>query len=284
MNKSVPLLAGKSVTWLERVSRLWSLRSRYTNFYDWLLSIYQRALMRFPALPLPGRERVRQVRLKGIPAPFYVRLGTTDWYVFEEIFFDAVYAPLIEGAGREVRQIIDLGANTGFSTRLWQITFPEARIIAVEPDSANLEMCRLNLPDEGSGNRSALVVRACVSGVARKVSLDRSRGSWRFTMHEANGAVEELIEARTLQQIMYECGMEGTIDLIKCNIEGAEEEVFAHCAEWIGRVRRMAVQVHHPYTSARLLEDLARSGARLNLYHSMDCEAGSKLLFLERSV
>jgi FkbM family methyltransferase len=277
-------LVGKSVTWRERVSRLWSHRGRYTEFHDWLLSLYHRALMRFPALPLPGRGRVLSVHLKGMPESFYVRLGTTDWYVLEEIFFSRVYDPLINDTGSEVRQIIDLGANTGFSTRLWQIKFPGAMIVAVEPDSANIEMCRLNLAGEDSHNHLQLV-RACVSGIARQVSLDRSRGSWRFTMHEAAGiAEEELIEARTLQQIMNECGIVGTVDLIKCNIEGAEEEVFAHCAEWIGRVRRMGVQVHHPYTSARLLEDLERAGARFNLYHSMDCEAGSQLLFLEQEM
>lgn len=266
--------------WRERLSRLWRLRNRYAHFRDWLLGLYHRALMRSPGLPLPGRERVRRVHLKGVAEPFYVRLGTPDWYVFEEVFFDVVYDPLIQQAGSEVRQIIDLGANAGFTTRLWQMKFPEAAIIAVEPDAANLEMCGLNLLDKE--NRPQLV-RACVSGVERKVALDRSGGSWRFTMHEAEGPEEELIEARTLSQIMLDCGMSGTIDFIKCNIEGAEEEVFAQCAEWIGRVRRMAVQVHHPYTGARLLEDLERAGARMRLYHSMDCEAGSQLLFLEQS-
>jgi len=283
MNKSAPLPTGKSVPWRERLSRLWRLKNRYAHFRDWLLSLYHRALMRFPRIPLPGRERVRRVHLEGVAEPFYVRLGTTDWYVFEEIFFDAVYEPLIRRAGGgEVRQVIDLGANTGFTTRLWQMKFPGATILAVEPDAANLEMCRLNLLDNGLRNRPQLV-RACVSGVPRQVALDRSGGSWRFTMHEAEGSEEELIEARTLHQIMLDCGIEGTIDLIKCNIEGAEAEVFSHCAEWIGRVRRMAVQVHHPYTDTGLLEDLERAGARMRLYHSMDCEAGSKLLFLEQS-
>jgi hypothetical protein len=123
-----------------------------------------------------------------------------------------------------------------------------------------------------------------VAGVERRVGLDRTRGSWRFSMREAGEEEEEMVEARTLSQIMDECGMAGTIDLIKCNIEGAEEELFAHCAEWIGRVRRMGVQVHHPYTTERLLEDLRRAGSNFHLYHSMDCEAGSKLLFLEQAV
>lgn len=102
-------------------------------------------------------------------------------------------------------------------------------------------------------------------------------------MREASQTEDELIEALTLPQILTGRGMDGMIDLLKCNIEGAEEELFSHCAEWIGRVRRMAVQVHYPYTSERLLEDLRRAGAPQSLYHSMDCDAGSKLLFLEQN-
>jgi hypothetical protein len=82
---------------------------------------------------------------------------------------------------------------------------------------------------------------------------------------------------------MAECNMRGSIDILKCNIEGMEEELFAHCGEWIDRVGLLAVQVHHPYTTERLLEDLQRAGAPLTLYHRMECEAGSKLLFLESS-
>ncbi|HEY0321527.1 MAG TPA: FkbM family methyltransferase [Pyrinomonadaceae bacterium] len=264
------------------VRRLWRLRHKYEYFHNWLFSVYHRVLMRFPRLPLPGRQSILRVWLKGISEPFYVRLGTTDWYVLEEIFFDVVYDPLIKHAGVEVRQIIDLGANTGFSTRLWQSNFPEARIIAVEPDKANMQMCLRNLSGQREYSRPQLV-QACVAGVARCVSMDLSGGSWRFSMIEADPTQEELIEARTLPQIMAECGMQGKIDLVKCNIEGAEEEVFAHCDEWIGQVRRLAVQVHYPYTSARLLDDLKRAGASLKLYHSMDCEAGSKLLFLEQN-
>lgn len=281
MSVQVSSLSVKSVPWRDRLGRLWQLRTRYSHFHAWLLSIYNRALVRLEGLPLPFRQRVVALRLKGIPDPFYVRLGTTDWYVLEEIFFDAVYDPLIERAGLETRQIIDLGANTGFSARLWRMRFPGARIIAVEPDASNIAMCRLNLSLK-EGDRRLQLVEACVSGTERRVALDRSRGSWRFSMTEASEAEDGLIDARTLPQIMAECGMEGAVDFIKCNIEGAEAEVFAHCRDWIGLVRRLAVQVHHPYTSERLLEDLRRAGSSLKLYHSMDCEAGSKLLFLEQ--
>lgn len=278
-----PLSSVTKRTGLSRsIKRLLSLRSRYASSHHWLLSIYHRVLMRFPRLPLPSRNRAVRVFLKGSAEPFYVRLGTSDWYVLEEIFFDEVYAPLLKRNGGSVRQIIDLGANTGFSTRFWQINFPEASIIAVEPDDANLRMCDLNiLPQNGSSRMR--VLQACVLGTPRRVTLDRTPHSWGFMVREAKGAQEDLIEGFTVSQIMADCSVEGDVDIIKCNIEGAEEEVFARCEEWIDRVRLLAVQVHEPYTSEQFLEDLKRAGASMNLYHTMDCEEGSKLLFLERS-
>lgn len=281
MNKGAPSHTSKAARLRSGVKRLWSLRHRYTYFRDWLFSIYHRLLMRLPRLPLPARHSVRRVRLKGIEEPFYVRLGTTDWYVLEEIFFDVTYQPLVERITGEVRQIIDLGANTGFSTRLWQLQFPDARIIAVEPDGENMKMCRLNILN-GTENPPQLV-QACVSGVARQVSLDRTEGSWRFTMREATQSETELIPALTLQQIMDECRMHGTIDFIKCNIEGAEAEVFARCGGWIGQVKKLAIQLHPPYTLERLQEDLRRSGGHFTPFEVAYCDDGSEMVFLEQS-
>lgn len=269
--------------WRRTFGNLWRRRHGYRYFRDWLLSIYHRAVLRFRSFPLPGRLSVCRVWIKGVPEPFYVRLGTTDWYVLEEIYLDNVYAPLVDDPPNMVRQIVDLGANTGFSIRLWQMHFPSALIAAVEPDEANMRMCRQNILRDTADSRTRLV-QACVAATGRRVSLDRSAGAWGFIMREASPQEEEIVEARTLPQILAECEMEGTIDLLKCNIEGAESEVFANCGDWINRVRRLAVQVHLPYTPEKFLEDLDRSGSRLAIYHSMDYADGSKLLFMEQSV
>lgn len=141
------------------LSRLWSLRSHYAHKQDWLRSIYNRVLLHFPSLPLPGRNLLRQVRLKRIREPFYVRMNTTDWYVLEEIFIDRVYAPAISNEIQDVRYVIDLGANTGFSVRLWQMAYPLAGIIAVEPDASNLKMCRQNA---FAGRGQLHLLQACV--------------------------------------------------------------------------------------------------------------------------
>jgi FkbM family methyltransferase len=263
------------------VRRLWSARSHYTYKSDWLYSIYHRALLHFPRLPLSGRQKLRQVWLNGIPEPFYIRMGTTDWYVLEEIFIDEVYEPVIRRAIHDVRTVVDLGANTGFSVRLWQQAYPSACIIAVEPDSANLQMCRRNA-FAGTGQTDQLCfVQACVGGRARMVSLDRNGGAWRFRVQEAAPS-DETLEALTLPEILERCQVNEAVDLLKCDIEGAEAEVFSNCAEWINRVRNLVIEVHSPYTKLHLIADLQRAGWLFEIYHCMACADDSELLFLKQ--
>jgi FkbM family methyltransferase len=208
-------------------------------------------------------------------------MGTTDWYVLEDIFMDHVYDPVIKRLAQDVRNVVDLGANTGFSTRLWQQTYPSARIIAVEPDAANVEMWHRNIVSKAEAIEPMLV-QACVAGSTRLVALDRSGGSWRFSMQDIDHANGESICAMTLTQILAKCGMEGPIDLLKCDIEGAESEVFANCTAWVNRVQSLVIELHTPYTSNHFLEDLGHAGKRFEVYHRISCNEHSDLLFLEQ--
>ena len=79
--------------------------------------------------------------------------------MLEEIFIRKVYQVVTE-ADLGVRQIVDLGANVGMTVRLWMQHFPDARIIAVEPDEANLGVCRANA---GGGHGRVVFLHACVA-------------------------------------------------------------------------------------------------------------------------
>jgi FkbM family methyltransferase len=266
----------------QTVSRLWRARRHYVTKRDWLLSFYHRALLYLPWLPLPWRNATRAVLLRGMREPLHLRLGTSDWYVLEEVFLDQVYEPINQRQLQDVRNILDLGANTGFTIRLWQMLYPGARIVAVEPDTKNLEMCKYNAL-ENTGLDRLKLVQACVAGSARSVFLDRSLGAWRFSMRDTGAPDAEPLPALTLPQIIELCAIDGPIDLLKCDIEGSEEEVFADCGGWIGQVKNMVVELHYPYSSERFLEDLRRGGAQFDVYYQDLTNVNSELLFLERT-
>jgi len=66
----------------------------------------------------------------------------------------------------------------------------------------------------------------------------------------------------------------GILDLLKCDIEGAEREVFAACDAWIGRVRCMVVEVHDGLGIPELAHALARAGGRFESVETGDPTVG----------
>ncbi len=50
------------------------------------------------------------------------------------------------------------------------------------------------------------------------------------------------------------------IDLLKCDIEGAEAELFKSSASWVGKVGVLAVECHGEFTAQRLIQELAEKG------------------------
>lgn len=248
-----------SLTHLKFIARRhFAERAHYAHSRDWLMSIYNRVLIHLPGVPLPGRHRIWAVRLPGTPQPLRLRLATSDWYSMEEAILGEEYAPLIRRNLTEVRQILDLGANVGMTVRLWQTLWPDARIVAVEPDPANLEMARSNaLPSA----HPPTFVHACVAGRSRVVHLDRSGDEYSFRMQDGEGSGER-IEALTVPDVCARGKLDGMIDLLKCDVEGAEAEIFANCGDWIHRVRHLAVEVHAPYNAELLLSDLNRAGVQ----------------------
>lgn len=232
-----------------RLARRIRSRRDYARSRDWAWSLYDRLLNSRPGHGLPGRGCVRPIELQGARGrPFLVRLGTSDIGVLQEIYVRREYDPvrsMLASAG----SIVDLGANIGISVRLWREVFPASRVVAVEPDPANLELCRRNNPDD----ESITWVAACVSARTGRVRLDRSGQPWSYRM--APGGAPDT-EALSMMDLLRLHAPAGPIDLLKCDIEGAEAELFVDCADWIHRVRHLIVEVHRPYSPEALAASL----------------------------
>jgi FkbM family methyltransferase len=233
-------------------------RHSFAGMRGWAWSLYDRALHRRLGARLPCRGDVRTVYLRGHDRPFFLRLGTSDWLVLKEIFMDGEYQELARVDPRSVHTVVDLGANVGLSVRLWQTMFPGSTIIAVEPDAENMAICRLNA--DGPLSPQPIFETCCIAGARRKVALDHSTSEWAYKMCDADGSAAT-IDALTIPDILARAGIDGPIDLLKCDIEGAEAELFASAAPWIDRVGTMIVELHAPYTHAEFRADLARAAS-----------------------
>jgi FkbM family methyltransferase len=234
-------------------------RKDHQTFGSWLCSEYMLLLDRLPNAPLPGRGCAFKSARVGAPRNIFCRQGTTDPMLLENIYLDHEYAELTEKISAPVRTVLDLGANVGYTVRLWQSTFPGCRVIAVEPDAGNLRVLCRNV-QAGPAPEHVDAIHAFAAGRPGTASLDRSGGAWGY--RKVDGAGAEAISAFTVDQILRESRFgSGAVDLLKCDIEGAEKEVFADCAGWIAGVRNLVVETHQGYAAADLLRDISRAGA-----------------------
>src|SRR5258708_9013367 len=113
---------------------LWQ-RLGFAGFLLYKIQILHRRLFRIRS---PFTLRSKYFRFK-----LLCRLGTSDLAVFWQIFVDREYRCLDQV--KQARFILDCGANVGYSAAYFLTRFPEAVLIAVEPDPDNCAMLEANL-------------------------------------------------------------------------------------------------------------------------------------------
>jgi FkbM family methyltransferase len=268
----------------ESLARRLAERKRFASLGSWLsfLRVQMSAKHKGAKSSSAG---VISLRLRSDPRPLLVRPGTSDGPVVKEIFLWDEYAPLLREVTGNVCTIIDLGSNIGLTVRLWQAHFPAARICAVEPDQGNAELLLKNacVPPLPAGGLPTLI-RACIAGTHGSVTLDRSGAEWGFSMRRNEAAPgSETIEAITLDTLLERFNhTTGDIDILKCDIEGAESEVIPKSASWLPRVRHLAIELHEPYTVDAFLRDIeAIAPGRFVVTHQAPGSPNS-LVFLKR--
>lgn len=272
------------------LSRLARARSQYSSPRSWLLSsYYQLQFLRPRSLPWSGKGR-QAIGLKG-RGRFFLRPRSSDWAVFNSIFFEGEYGFLLEQDLGEVKHVVDLGANIGMFCRWFQQKFPDCQIIAVEPDEANFASLLLNMRTRVSRRgrspnptKPNVYLKSCVVAFHRAVQLNRGQEAWSYSLQEASTAPEgELTATITMAEILASHLPPGAeIDLLKCDIEGSEAELFGECSGWIDRVRWIVVETHSPYLPEHFLRDLRANGGHFRTVKQVDIGWGLFVLLLER--
>jgi FkbM family methyltransferase len=209
------------------------------------------------------RPRVVDMRLRSFGTPISLRTHSSDISVLKELVLAGTYEGAVEQSAVGTAAIVDLGANTGLATRWLALRFPAARILAVEPEPDNVRLLRRNV--DALGDRVA-VVAACAGSRPRRVSLQSSAGSWAYRMQEA-GDGDAVVDVVPMATLLAMHGFDH-VDLLKCDVEGAERELFEDAGAWLHRIDLAVVECHDGYTSEDLRADAARGGVQT---HVVDC-------------
>jgi FkbM family methyltransferase len=230
-------------------------------------------------LHLAGRPGEFAIRAGGARFPLRGRRGGSDLSVFRQMYIDDGYRFLDDVI--EPRLILDLGANVGYASTRFLTRFPEARLIAVEPDPDNFRVLASNLAPYGDRARAVMgAVWSRPASLVAGTTPYRDGLDWSRQVEErAAGPGEAMMVAYTIGQLLEMAGT-ARISILKIDIEGAETMLFRDRNEWLDSVDNLAVELHEDtqFGSAQEALDHAIEGRPFDSFVRGECT------FLRRSI
>lgn len=175
---------------------------------------------------------------------------------FKEIFIDKIYKqPLVENP-----YIIDCGANIGMSVIYMKQQFPQAEIIAFEPDETNFSLLNKNINSFGYSN--VLLYKEAIwnENTTLQFSNESSMGS-KIEIDTTSNTIA--VKAVRLKDFLNR-----QVDFLKIDIEGAENVVLTDIADNLHFVKNMFLEYHGTFDQNKELVKMINiiSNAGFNFY------------------
>jgi len=185
--------------------------------------------------------------------PLTLHLAIGDFVVDELADLMAISEVLVGGEyavdGLAPATIVDVGSHIGASVVFFRDRYPDAEIIAVEPDPLSFAKLRTN-----TARLSKVELRNhAVADRNGEAPFHVASHGWSSSLLEPPGArCSTTIQVRTLDDVVGP----RSVGLLKLDIEGAEYEVL-RAFRGLGRVQAIAVEYHARASSASLAAFLA---------------------------
>ncbi len=196
-----------------------------------------------------------RLKLKGRYTPMSVKINGTKFLLsdaasfvamYEELFIKQIYA---FNSDKKDPLIIDCGANIGLGIASYKRVYPNARVIAFEPDNGIFEMLKSNVEAAGYSHVEIVKKAIWISNEPLKFVSD---GGLSGRLDEgASGERVITVEAQRLKEILNQ-----PVDLLKIDIEGAEHSVIKDCADSFGQVKLLFVEYHSDINEPQHLQDI----------------------------
>jgi FkbM family methyltransferase len=200
-----------------------------------------------------------------------VRHRTGDVVTLGEVFHDRHYHPIpeVEAALERVHSIVDLGANVGLFGAFAAARWPEAQIVAYEPDPANASVHERTIALNGLWERWR-ITRAAAG--AREGSAQFVAGAFALShIAEMSGGVACASDSAwpTIEVAVEDVvPLLATADLVKMDIEGGEWPILADPRFHSTPPRAIVLEYHPrlcPSNDPRAAAEAALVAASLNL-------------------
>ncbi len=175
--------------------------------------------------------------------PLVCRPETSDRDVFRQIFIEREYSCL-DGISN-VDLVIDCGANVGYSSAYFLTSFPQCKVICVEPDPLNFLVLERNLAPYGE--RAKLLnagIWSHTTGLKILETPYRDGREWAVQVRECLPEEHFEMQGIDIKTLLNESGSH-EVSILKMDIEGAEAVIFSkNHNSWLPQVKNIVIELH----------------------------------------
>ena len=196
---------------------------------------------------------------------YYVKVGKFgDFYwTFMEVFIEEDYMFSTETSQPS---IIDCGGNIGISTLYFKWLYPDSVVTVFEPESHNIELIRYNIQKNNLSNVN--LVEVAVGAEEGELMLS---GSGRASTIRPDRTSVDISENNQKVVVKVLSGyIDGTVDFLKMDIEGAEDDVINELidSKKIRMITALTFEYHRrenesPSRFINLCDSLEKSGLQI---------------------
>lgn len=226
-----------------------------------------------------AREKFREERmlrkLKALPplAPCAVTLRGrkivgTDGRALANLFREQFHQELFRfSTGVNDPLILDCGANVGLVTLYMKSIFPDARIIAFEPDAESYAALESNC----QGLDAVQTIQSAVWIKNEELFFAPAGAVGGYLAHLAKRGNDRKVKVKAERLRDY---LTEKVEFLKLDIEGSEIDVLQDCSDRLRLVERMFVEFHSfegmPQRFGTLLSIIEEAGFRVHVHGSME--------------
>jgi FkbM family methyltransferase len=236
--------------------------SRVVRSYFDARGLKERSTVSTAEVSVDGRDQGFGIELVKSPQrSFWIKQGTDQNWSGEHLlaFLLAEHAFMGDAnpddAVRPADVVIDCGAHVGVFVQR-ALSRGASKVVAVEPDPANLECLRRNFREEIAAGKVDLVPKGVWNSVTTLTFSESTQNSGMnsFVMQERGTKMQ--LPVTTIDSIVEELRL-GRVDYIKMDIEGSEREALKGARKTLARFRpRLMMDTYHRPDDPRVLPAL----------------------------
>ncbi|MCK9606076.1 MAG: FkbM family methyltransferase [Methylomonas sp.] len=136
--------------------------------------------------------------------------------------------------------IIDCGGNIGLASFWYAHCFPNAKIVVIEPDQANLEVLRQNL--SCFGDRIVILKGGIWNEKGFLKISNPNSGSAAFRLELIDGKSDNSIRCYTIREVCDVANNDKPF-IVKIDIEGSQKYLFKDNTEWVNNTNLITLEL-----------------------------------------